>query len=96
MADETLAPGSRWWWAERDTFGRIVHLSLVEVVGPTYPPGSYSVASVRSGRSYVAAHGSLLPVGAVVDPLEVCATCGRSRDNHRVRHLFKAKETPTP
>lgn len=92
---ETPVPGTRWWWAERDASGLVVHLTLVEVVGPAWMRAHLSARSVRSGRTYAVPISSLLPVGAFSDPVEVCDRCGRPRGNHNARHMFVArKATP--
>jgi len=85
--------GSRWWWAERGAGRKILHLSLVEVIGHrTWCPDVW-VRSIRSNRQYGAGEGDLIPESAFQDPAEVCARCGVSRGEHKGRHQFTTVET---
>lgn len=83
--------GERRWFAERDDSGRVVHLSLVDVLESmprSMAVGHYRVRSVRSGRYYVAADHELVAMVAFLDPHDTCGKCGLRRGKHHVRHPF--------
>lgn len=94
--DERVAAfpvGSQWWWAERGAGRKILHLSLVEVIGHRSWCPDVWVRSIRSNRQYGAGDGDLLPLSAFQDPTEVCWQCGKARAEHNGRHRFVLANT---